>query len=373
MNNGIAKEFELVVCNEPEQAQSWDRFLSQCPEAHIEQTNDWAALKQIYGWKPVWFWIIRNGKILGGAMIQTRRLKRFATIGYIERGPVWDPGEHDAMGLVIKALSQVVRSMHLAYLVIVPPYAGEQLIPLLESLQFRHKPETIPPIGVGRATLLVDLRKDESALLADMSMTKRQNLRRAERKGVRVRTGDGADADTIRELMWTACRRRGVLPYPAQRDYFENLWRLMGPAGKVKFFIAEIDGQPVSAATAMVYGGTMQLFRVGWSGTHDKSNPNDLLHWEMIKWAKENGCRFFDFMHIRPDHARAILRGEHVKDSYSGVTEFKTSFGGEVQLLPDPYYRSFHPLVHFALRMGAARMIESGMFRSMLDSALASS
>jgi lipid II:glycine glycyltransferase (peptidoglycan interpeptide bridge formation enzyme) len=373
MGKGIAKEFELVFCNEPEQAQNWERFLSQCLQAHIEQTTDWAALKQVYGWKPVWFWITRNGKILGGAMIQIRRVKGLADIGYIERGPVWDDSEDDAMGLVMKALSRVVRSMHLAYLVIVPPYSGEQLVPLLESLHYRHKPETIPPTGVGRATLMIDLRKDIDALLADMSMTKRQNLRRAERKGVRVRVGDGADAETVRELMWIGCRRRGISPAPAQADYFENLWRLLGPSGKVKFFVAEIDGQPVSAAAAMVYGGVMQLFRVGWSGMHDKSNPNDLLHWEMIKWAKENGCSFFDFMHINPDHAQAILRGETVKDAYSGVTEFKTSFGGKVQLLPAPYYRSYQPLIQFVLKIGVARIIESGMFHDVLQDTLASS
>jgi len=227
----------------------------------------------------------------------------------------------------------------------------------------------LPPRGVGRATLLIDLRQDLDALLADMSMTKRQNLRRAVRKGVRVRVGDAADAEIVRELMWTACERRGISPSPPHKDIFENLWKVMGPTGGVKFFIAEVDGQPVAAACVQVFGGTMQLWRVGWSGTHDHCNPNDILHWEMMKWAKENGCHVFDFMHILPDHARAILRGERIEDSYSGVTDFKTSFGGRVRLLPEIYYRSFDPLTHSVLNLGAARIMESDLCVKMLNKA----
>jgi lipid II:glycine glycyltransferase (peptidoglycan interpeptide bridge formation enzyme) len=103
----------------------------------------------------------------------------------------------------------------------------------------------------------------------------------------------------------------------------------------------------------------MQLWRVGWSGTHDDHNPNDLLHWEMMKWAKENGCDTFDFMHIEPIHAKAILRGERIKDLYSGVTDFKTSFGGRVRLLPEQFYRSFDPLIQTVLNAGAARIMET--------------
>jgi len=351
-------QIETVICHEAEEALMWDRFLSQCPHTHIEQTTAWGRVKQTYGWKPIWLWITRGDQILGGAMILTRRVG-LVTIGYVERGPVWNPSDHDTMILVTEALCQLASSMRITYLVIVPPYCGEEITPLLQSMHFRRKPDALPPRGVGQATLLIDLEQDLDAMLPDMSMTKRQNIRRAIRKGVRVRIGDGADADVVRELMWTACQRRGISPAPPQKDFFECLWRNLSSIEGIKFFIAEIDGQPVAAACVQVFGGTIQLWRVGWSGTHDSYNPNDLLHWEMIKWGKENGCRVFDFMHILPDHARALLRGERVKDSYSGVTDFKTSFGGQLRLLPELYYRSYDPLANSILNQGAARMMES--------------
>lgn len=370
MEKQIADQVVVVIRHKTEEAQIWDRFVKQCPEGHIEQTNAWAQLRQCYGWKPIWLWVMRGERILGGAMILTRRVRRLATIGYVERGPIWNNGDYEAMNLVTNALYKLALSMRLTYLVVVPPYSGEHASPLLESLRFRRKPKTLPPTGVGEATLLIDLLKDQDALLADMSMTKRQNIRRAVRKGVRVRIGDGEDAELMQELMWIGCKRRGVKPMPPQKDFFQKLWDALGPAGEVKFFIAEVDGQPVSAATVYVFGDVMQLWRVGWSGMHEDCNPNDLLHWEMIKWAKENGCRVFDFLHIRPDHARAILRGKRVKDSYSGVTEFKTSFGGEIRLLPEIYYQSFNPFVQLALKFGAERLVETSACRNVLTRAL---
>jgi lipid II:glycine glycyltransferase (peptidoglycan interpeptide bridge formation enzyme) len=362
-----AEQMQSVETSHGEDVDQWDRFLRQCPWAHIEQSSGWASLKQIYGWNPTWLWIRKGREIRGGALILTRRIKRFASIAYIERGPLWHPGDDNAKAAVIDAVYRFASSRHIAYLAIALPYFGSEVIPTLEALQFRPKPNAFPPSNVGRATLLIDLTQSLDNLMAGMSVTKRQNIRRAVRKGVSVRLGDGDDAELMRDLMWSTCRRRGTEPAPPQRDYFHHLWRALGTAGRMNFFIAEVDGQPVAAATAFLSGDRMELWRVGWSGAHEDFNPNDLLHWEMMKWAKEHGCRFFDFLHIDPEHARAILRGERIKDSYSGVTDFKTAFGGQILLLPDLYYRSFSRVASSAFNLGAGRLVESVAFQQTLN------
>ena len=349
----------FLICDNLCRAASWDAFVASCPTAHFEQSSAWGALKQTYGWKPVWVWASRNGQIVAGAMILTRSVGRFIKIAYVLRGPVWMPGEPDSLDLAVKALYQFARSSNLAYLVVVPPNDAENLVSRLESMGFHHKPDLFPPTGIDTATLVIDLRQDLDAIFGAMSMTKRQNIRRGLRKGVKVRVGDEADADTFRKLMVMTCKRRGIGPSPRQEDFFHQLWHKMGPAGTVKFFMAEVEGEPVSGACAMVFGGKLQLWRVGWSGKFDKYEPNDVLHWEIIKWAKENGCKEFDFVHVRRSHARAILKGKKISDSYSGVTDYKMGFGGELRLLPEHYYRSFHPAIHSVLSMGVARIVSS--------------
>lgn len=350
----------IVTGSEAAEARAWDSFLGERSGVHFEQTSAWGALRKVYGWNPTWVWSERGGEILGGAIILTRRIGLLGTIGYVDRGPIWAAHEPDSEMQAMEALCQFARSRRLTYFVVVPPYRDQEMISFLRSQLFRVKPERLPPTGVGKATLLIDLRPDLDAILAGMSMTKRQNIRRGLRKGVKVRVGDGADAGTVRRLMWQSCQRRGLSPAPPQKDFFDNLWRELGPGGGVKFFIAEVEGEPVSAACVMLSGGAMYLWRVGWSGEYVDFDPNDVLHWEAIKWGKEHGFREFDFMHIRPDHAKAIIQGGKLKDSYSGVTDYKMGFGGQLRLLPELYYRSYNPIIHRALSLGAEQLLDSG-------------
>jgi len=342
----MLEEVATACADRTNQTHVWDRFLKfKCPGAHIEQTSEWARVRQAYGWEPTLVCANRDSTMIGGAMVLTRRVAGLATIGYVERGPVWDPAEPGAKRAVTEALCDFAQSK-LAYLVIVPPYEEDGLVSLLDERKFRVKPTHFPPTGVGTATLLIDLQQDVDTLLAGMSIAKRQNIRRGIRKGVRVRLGGARDAETMRMLVWSACSRRGIRPSPPQRNYYDMMWRELGTTRKLKFFIAEIEGEPVSAACVLLSGPSMQLWRVGWSGKYLRHNPNDVLHWEMMRWGKENGYREFDFMHIPPEHARKILNGEKILDAYSGVTDFKTGFGGRLRLLPELYYRCFHPLLN---------------------------
>jgi lipid II:glycine glycyltransferase (peptidoglycan interpeptide bridge formation enzyme) len=365
----VTGDVRLTVCHDAAGARPWDEFVASCAGAHYEQTSGWGKVKHLYGWKPAWVWVARDTSILGGAMILTRRIGPLATVGYVSRGPVWSPSDADSIRMALDAVCQLARFMRLAYLVILPPYAGEDLIPLLRAKGFRRKPDRLPPVvTTSTATLLIDLTLDLDAILGGMSMTKRQNIRRGLRQSaVKVRTGDAADVETFRMLMWQSCQRRGISPAPPQADFFANLWRILGSSGAVKFFIAEIAGEAVSGACTLGSSDRLQLWRVGWSGKYDDHDPNDVLHWEVIKWAKESGYREFDFAHIVPNHAQALIRGDRVEGSYSGVTNFKTGFGGELRLLPEPYYRAFHPVVDLALSLGGARVVESVSFGSAIE------
>lgn len=364
------KDLGSVLCETTEHNSRWDEFLQECPGAHFEQTSAWGRLKALYGWNSRWIWVEKGGRIAAGAMLLTRRMGPIATVGYVIRGPVWRQGDSVSMQTAMEAICKVAGSLRLTYLVVVPPYEAGELIPALQSLSFHVKPESLPP-SVDTATLVIDLRQDLDAILAGMSMTKRQNIRRGIRRGVRVRTGENEDVETFRRLMWQLAARRNVQPGPPQRDFFDNLQRIAGPQGNVRFHFAEVNGEPVSAACSMLFGRRLCLWRIGWSGKYADCEPNDVLHWEIMKWAKENGYSEFDFGHIRRAHAKTLLQGGKISDSYSGVTNFKTSFGGQLRLLPEHYYSSFHPVVRSVLRLGGTRVLASevgiGVFQTVAD------
>ncbi|MGZ5529208.1 MAG: lipid II:glycine glycyltransferase FemX [Limisphaerales bacterium] len=354
-------EVRFVAGDTPADAARWDAFVARCPDPHFEQLSGFGLVKQAYGWKPFWVWAERDGKILGGAQILIRRPGSLSCIGYVSRGPIWEVGPMDSMPLALEAVCRFGRQQRCAYFVVNPPYGGAALHPLLKASHFQPKPETIPPTGIITATLTLNLQLDLEVLMAGMNRGTRRNILNSENNRVTVRLGEGREADVFRELMWALCRRRGVSPNPPQRDFFTNLWRHLGESGAFRLFFAEVQGEIVSGGCLLAYGDRVGVWKAGWTGSHRHCSPNHALWWQIIKWAKAEGYRQFDFMQILPDHARAILRGERIQDSYSGVTDFKMGFGGQLLMLPEPCYRSFHPVIQATLRLGASRFLGSTM------------
>jgi hypothetical protein len=184
---------------------------------------------------------------------------------------------------------------------------------------------------------------------------------------VTVREGAGPDIETFRQLMWALCKRRGTSPTPPQKDFFEHLWRVFLPSGFVRLFIAELEGRVISAALTFPFGDTVRVWKIGWAGDHAKSFPNEMLYWEIIRWSKHNDYRFFDFVQIENSLARTLQQGAPVDwTSVGGTSFFKIGFGGSPVLLPEPYYRFYHPLLRIFAQAGGSKLIESPVVARLL-------
>ena len=353
------KNFTVRVTREL-QDPDWDSFIARCPGGHHEQSSLWGQVKACYGWEPLRVIVSRAGEVLAGVQVLSRRFGRWGRIGYVTRGPIAVCDEPELVEIVLLQLHQLAENERFAYLVVVPPYDGKGLLTVLERLGFRQKPNVLPPSGVMTATLLLDLSDDLDTLRSRMRTNTRRNIRRAGRKGIVVRDGGADDVDTFRQLMWALCERRGTSPTPPQKDFFENLWRIFHPAGFIKLFVAELAGVPVSATLIFPFGDTVRLWKVGWAGDHAEMKPNDVLYWEVIRWSKENGYRFFDFVWIDTKLAKALQGKDPVDwETVDGMSYFKTGFGGIPVVLPSPYYRFYHPLLRGLTQIGGSTLLES--------------
>lgn len=82
-------------------------------------------------------------------------------------------------------------------------------------------------------------------------------------------------------------------------------------------FSAMQEDLPIAVAIVLTHHDTVYYWGNASSHEHRNSRPNDLLVWEIMKWAKENGYKYFDFL-ITPLQA------------LQGVTRFKLKFGAEI-------------------------------------------
>ena len=170
-------------------------------------------------------------------------------------------------------------------------------------------------------TLILDLSVEEDALLAQMHHKTRYNVRLAQKKEVEITIDAAEEIETV----WKAFEetaKRGEFRLHTKSYYkkmIENLKK-----GECHAFVAKAEYQgEVLAVNIMIDHGNVRTYLHGASSNaHRNFMAPYLLHWELIKEAKQKGLQKYDWWGIAPEGAGA----EH---AWAGVTRFKKGFGGE--------------------------------------------
>ncbi len=337
-------EIEIVrEGNDP----AWDAFVAETPGGHHTQSSLWAEFKSSAGWDSARI-VAKNGEqIVGGAQLLARPLRLTGKVGYVRNGPVFAAGsEPKLMRAVLGEMLQVVDNLNLNYLYVLPPVEEEQLAGHLTESGL--KPSMIPANPA--ATVLLDLNKSRDELLAGMRKKTRQYVRRSERQGIEVREGAEEDLPILARLLENVGARRGFSPL--SEAYFRRLWSLYAPLGWLKLFVAEYEGEPVSALLIVTFGDTVRTKTVGWSGQHGDRRPNEAVYWAAIQWAQENGFRFCDLEGIDTRAAEALAQGQPIPDDLKrSPSFFKLGLGGKVFFYPPAYDATYNPVYALGYKM----------------------
>ncbi|MBW6431695.1 peptidoglycan bridge formation glycyltransferase FemA/FemB family protein [Patescibacteria group bacterium] len=166
-------------------------------------------------------------------------------------------------------------------------------------------------------TTILDISKNEEELLARMKPKTRYNVRLAEKKGVEVAITDKVD-ELCELLQTTAQRQSEYSPHPAK--YYIKMAEQMAPKGLIKVFVAkDKSGEAIAAIMVSFYGDVATYLHGGFSDKHRSLMAPYLCQWEAIKYAKGQGCKYYDFW--------GIAESDDPSDPWAGITRFKRSFG----------------------------------------------
>lgn len=367
MNNSYQTIIEIG-----DTAPDWDDFLSGLECAHHEQSTYWANVKRHQGWKAVRLKVIRNSDWLAGAQMLCKRLPFGGSIGYIPSGPFYKVPNDPALDMLVNSINAVAKERKIQYVAITPYVENDFLDKIFEKYGYRPTREKLPPTTTVQATLILDLSKGLDTLLAEMRGEMRRKIRHALKSGLQVREGDKSDLDTLFRLMAIVTERRGESPTPNRAEVFHHVWDCFNSKGYVKLLVAESEGDPVSIAILFTFGQTVRFWKFGWSGAEEKKYPNHLLYWEMIKWSKENGFRYFDFVQVDSTVTDHLLQGLPVTDELKsrrlyGSTYYKLGFGGKVLKFSGPWFRFQNPLIRTFYNHFGPSVIESPYMRKIIS------
>jgi lipid II:glycine glycyltransferase (peptidoglycan interpeptide bridge formation enzyme) len=238
-----------------------------------------------------------------------------------------------------------------------PPRSSSWIVAQLHESGFRPSAIEVAPT----ATLIVDLTADVDTILGSMQPRCRKYVRSGERKGITVRCGTEADLATFYRLHRATSKRQNFPAYSL--DYFKQFWQVLAPHGYANLILAEYEGEAVCAKLFVPFGDTVSAKLLGWSGDCAKLHPNEVLQWGIIKWAKENGFRYYDFEGIERHAAEALARGEPLPEPlHQTPTAFKVRFGGQPVLFPEPYVHFSNPVVRLAYRVAGPTLCQTTAF-----------
>lgn len=198
--------------------------------------------------------------------------------------------------------------------------AKEENVAYLE-LRYMRKIEMALPVKEHKVTMILDLMDTPEKQWASYKPTVRNQVRKAEKEGLKFKTGGIEYLDDFYKVFSRNMRDLGTPVY--HKDFFKNI---------LEIFPQNTNIHNVYLSDKVVAGGISFSFKdtleVPWASSikdYIKLCPNNLLYKETIEFACKNSFKYFDFGRSSPD---------------SGTYRFKLQWGAKPKQLYWYYWLS---------------------------------
>jgi lipid II:glycine glycyltransferase (peptidoglycan interpeptide bridge formation enzyme) len=369
--------------------------LSACDQAEtFLQSGFWASFKAQFGWKSLPFIVSRPGRPDEALLLMERSLGAGLRFAYVPHGPSLGSAatqeERVALlaGLATRLKAFLPRST--IFIRFDPPWYGVetpaearveaqaegsdseaegQVAPAAVKVE---RPSIGAPLRRSAAdvqppdTVLLDIGRDDEALLAAMKPKWRYNIRLSEKKGVVVSEaralGDvasGASGDwrpalsRFYKLYRETSERDRIALHP--ESYYAKLFELAAAYGAgdaqgkkpdMRLWTATHEGEALAAIITIFWGGQAVYLYGASSNVKRNLMPAYALQWAAIRAAKEAGCTEYDFYGIPPT--------DDPNHPMAGLYRFKTGFGGQNIHRGGSWDYPLRPLAYSAFRRAEA-------------------
>ncbi|HEX2231971.1 MAG TPA: GNAT family N-acetyltransferase [Thermoleophilaceae bacterium] len=318
-----------VIAVDPQRDRRWETFLGTRPEALVYQHPAWLrVLERTYGYEPVALAAERESGELGGVLplVRKRGLLTGRQLSSLPHTPIAGPLAADS-GTAAALVRAAVRIAGAA------PGTRLQLKTTIGDLEALGEELT----GVIWADAhILELPEEEGEVRFGNSRNHSRikwAVTKAKRAGVQVRRAGSLEDLRAWYRLYVRSLRPHLLP-PHPYRFFQTAWEELRPRGLMRLLLAEQSSgrrEPprlLAGALLLTFGTTVFYAFSGLLREAGSLRPNDLLQWQAIHDARDEGFRRYD------------LGGGLQSDA--GLTAFKKKWGGH----EEPRYRYYHPPEH---------------------------
>lgn len=190
---------------------------------------------------------------------------------------------------------------------------------------------------------VLKINKPEEQLLSEMKHKGRYNIKIAEKNHISIKRSNkpGKELDAFYEH-YQATGKRHKITYRS-KSYFEALLENLGKKDYAFCYTADYKGKSLASAIMLFYGESALYLYGGSAEEFRNLMAPYLLHWQIIKDAKEAGLSEYNFLGIAPD--------DNPSHPWAGITRFKKQFGGEQVDILGSYDLPLKPVQYKAFKI----------------------
>ncbi len=299
-------------------------FVDNYKGASIMQSLEWKNLKN--EWKQEAVYIKKEGKIIAAMTILVRKIPVInVNLMYAPKGPVCDINDIDLIKKLIKEAEPLAKKYKACGLRMDPEVRiNEDIEKLYKDNEFivRNKGFDRADMIQPRYNMILNIEnKNSEELMKQFAEKTRYNIRLSKRKNVEVRySRSKEDLKKFCEIQKITGTRDGFMVRPD--SYFEKMLEIYDEK-VMRIYLAEHEGDILSAALALNYGGKMWYMYGASSNEKRNLMPNFAMQWAMIEWGLEENCKEYDFggvFHLNVEDGLYKFKSGFCK--VEGVTEF---------------------------------------------------
>ncbi len=301
-----------IVRSLPEE--KWRRFVDDHPAGNIFHTPEmFRVFSRTKGCKPTLWAVVNNDRPLAllpvvQLTLFNSLLRRLTTRAVAYGGLLCAPDSEGtkALPMLLEIYKKETRPLPL-FTELRNLADTSELKPLLNDSGF---------IYADHLNYLIALNRPPEAILQSIGRRTRKHIRREIRKGkVIIEEVDRREGLPLFYELLKRTYAAARLPL-ADRSLFEAAFDILYPRNMVKYLLAKVDQEYAACSAELIYKDGIYGWYGGIHRAYNRSNPNELLMWYILRWGSANGYRVYDF-------GGAGTPGEQYK-----VRDFKAKFGG---------------------------------------------
>lgn len=309
----IIRQFEISELSPAlSKTNLWEKILQNDPTANFLQSPAYAKTQQLLGNQV----LVRIFNQRGAALMTIRKAKRGRYLE-IAGGPLIDWQNTKTIKASFKLIRALARKYHCVFVRFRP-----QLLNTPANRKILRQLQATPAQMhlAAEHTVILDLTQPEETILANFRRQTRYEVRRADRLGIQVTSGNSLEL--FKEF-------HAVQAKTAARQHFipPNLKTLLaereGFGDQAKIYVARTTtGEPIAYGLILIFGQEAIYYEAASTELNRKLPGAYALQWQVIRDLKNLGIKRYNLWGIAPPN--------QPNHRYAGVTLFKTGFGGEV-------------------------------------------